>query len=273
MRKITIPMLFLLFFSCKKEAIVFQQFSNLPYSCIDKQYVKYTVVNWPTVNSSAGDTIFWEYDNLYDVKGARQSNSIVLQVLSKLKKNDSTYITVKSLNDSAIITLYQNKPVLAYVFNVANSNLKEYHFEYDANNQLGFYSYKENSTLVPSKYWFNGAGLDSAAFYGDISSSTPNTDNFTQFSYKYNVNNVPFLPFVLSVPNQSQSFVYGKPICENVLEAYLWGLISPYTSQKLLESYLLENNFTKEFIKTNIHCDNHTLIYEINNIKITNGFQ
>lgn len=273
MKKLIVFISIVFFYSCKKDAIVFKQFSELPNTCINKLRVKYTVVSWPTVNSMAGDTIYWEYDNTAEVKGAVQNNALVLQVLGKQVFSDSTRIFVKSLSDSAIITLYKNKPIQALVFNTANSKVKEYQFEYDVNNQLGFYSFKENSTLVPSKYWFNGAGLDSAAFYGDISSSTPNINNFTQFSYKYNVNNVPFLPFVLSVPNQSQSFVYGKPICENVLEAYMWGLISPYTSQKLLESYLLENNFSKEFIKANIHCDNHTLVYEIDNIKITNGFQ
>ncbi len=272
MKKLFYIFCILFLLSCKKEVIVFKQFSSLPFTCIDKQLVNYTIISWPSINSMAGDTIFWEYDNLHEIKGAKQNNQSILNIVSKRVVSDSTFIEVKSVTDSAIITLFKNKPVQALVFNAVNSNVKEYQFEYDVNNQLGYYSYKENSNLAPSKYWFNSAGLDSAAFYGGISSA-PATFNFTQFSYKYNVNNVPFLPFVLSVPNQAKSFVFGKPICENVLEAYLWGLISPYTSQKLLESYQLETNSNLELIKANIHCDSRTLTYEINNIKIINSFQ
>ena len=272
MKKLIVFISIVFFYSCKKDAIVFKQFNELQNSCINKQRVDYTIINWPVLSSLTKDTIFWEYDNNLEVKGAVQNNVNILKLISKQILLDSMFITVISMNDSAIITLYKNRPVNALIFNAANSKFKEYLFEYDINNQLSYYSYRENNNLTPSKYFSNGAGLDSAVFYGG-STSAPATNNFSQFSYKYNTANIPFLPFVLSVPNQAQSFLFGKPICENLIEAYLWGLISPYTSQKILESYLLENSFSKEYIKATVQCDNHTLTYAIDDIKIINGFK
>lgn len=279
----------LLFTACRKnQDINVNHYHNLPFAPVSKSIPDKTILNWAATSYSPMDTIFWLYNPDGTLSGAKQGGMAILNIHYQLPYSTSnpnilyTNISASCGGDSSVITVANGYPIHVDFYDMATKtkSLKEYIITYNSSGELSIIEEKLNDTESIFTNIWSTLGVPDSVIIGETSLvQTIDPMHFEDFSYSHDISNLDFLPFVLSLPQPHTNLSNvssGFPLCTNIMDAYLWSRLFPFTNKKLLNGFsqLGSGGFAnKNFTQARSIFTQNSITYNIGGASVTTIFK